>query len=460
MFSFMEVAWIISLIIISCSVDSVFAAIERKCANRIKEGPILLADNFPTDFSSQYINLLYSIPVGMFMNASVIIGEIYVHRNEPFSPTLGHHHNQKASMSTLPFASFFDWEYFHQYWSKYGLKLLEEHYYHGCELQNITTYHYPNKQNQQSLNGYLTRNTLLQSIIASSIPIPIPKDSIITLTNSHKLHGMYNFWAEPHLLQYMHQSIQPSPEMFEIFQHLIAFLPAHYYGAHLRVDSDLWWGKNVSTFKLTKEKAIGHLLTSSCYHDFLRANNKLLDLPALYVSSSFLNQYSTTSAVSNGRNSIVLHDRAKSIIQELLQAGFPMVLTLNDLLEKYFYSLNDDNNANNNANNMNTKSTNTKGHHHTNKRYAKFQYSHREIIKSTQGMDIFHFKRLTNEQLLYLDNLILRQANCFTSGHLSNEFSYLIQRQRQWDQNKFGSYESITENSFGPSYQYRDIFGL
>lgn len=376
----------------------------------------LKAESRPTGLCNQLFGIYSFIPVAMLLNASLIISDVFSrHSFENRWPI------PSSGWSKVPFSNIFDWEYFHNYWLRYGINTVEGKFYERC----LSVYYKSNYTLRQIVRRPeffpVNSDRILQMVHDSNISVPIPNRTILALSSQHGFITMFNFWSHLPLLKIVHESFQPAPTMQKYITSILNALPNNTVAVHLRLENDLW-GNDNAKFIDQLELALKHIHASSCFQAVSNdSTGRYIDPPPLYISSGIFKL--STSDILSANPHPKLRSKATKALQQLQIHGFNQLYFRDQQMISLFSNI-----TNNPA------------------------------IRDTIG-DPLLYSRFLPEEIAYIDLMVSRSAHCFINAHIGSSFSYFIDRMRYLDQGIPLGGDKINEENFGKSSFFK-FWGL
>jgi hypothetical protein len=447
----------------------------------------LMGETLEAPFAAQLHAIFSYAPVTFVFQTHLVVGDLVIHEMTNDTRLS----NDWFVTKKVPFSTFFDLNHFAWYWSQHGLKIISEKVHKNCfvvkkryddfaahgraaalnryvhDLVNIARIpeFYPYAADEFRKLFYYTNTTS-----NSTFSFPFPDHTIVRVKSRFSMVGLYSFWNNLPMLQYVINSLKPAAPIEKLSQALVQLLPPNFVGVHLRVDDEAFllvgsalesnrssvmpsssMGKKTENDQRVIRKIVQWIKKSSCLQRFFPSSSSSLSSSS---SSSGPLSLQTLFLSTNAKPGVKTERRrVKKILEELTNLGFQNVLTRKILYDKYSRKKVQ---VAGPVAVANVVGSGVSGLHHNSKEVANAVKAAASASASGTNMDLSLIKVLSAEQLSFVDLLVLRASHCFVPSLHPSMASYVVARYRRFDKNIWDKYEEVNQENYGHLYTYRD----
>jgi hypothetical protein len=438
-----------------------------------------MGETLEAPFAAQLHAIFSYAPVTFVFQTHLVVGDLVIHEMT---------NDTRVNIDwfvtkKVPFSTFFDLNHFAWYWSQHGLKIISEKVHKNCfivkkrfddyaahgraaalnryvhELVNITRIpeFYPYQADEFRKLFYYTNTTSNSTFL-----FPFSDHTIVRIKSRFSMVGLYSFWNNLPMLQYVINSLKPAAPIEKLSQALVQLLPPNFVGVHLRVDDEAFLlvgsalesnrssvmpnvGRKTENDQRVIRKIVQWIKSSSCLQRFFPSSSSSSRVhPTLSLQTLFLSTNAKPGVKTERR-------RVKKILEELTNLGFQDVFTRKILYDKYSRKKVQ-------VAGPSVAGGAVQGLHHNSKEVANAVKAAASASASgaTTNMDLSLIKILSAEQLSFVDLLVLRASHCFVPSLHPSMASYVVARYRRFDKNVWDKYEEVNQENYGHLYTYRD----
>lgn len=393
----------------------------------------LKGESAPVPFASQIFAVYSFAPVSFIFQTNLILGDLYSRKifsssTQPTVSAAGASElagASKGAMTAVAFSSFFDVRHFVAYWAKHKKAVITSQDSEICLAGNRTIV-----KIKRVPDFFPIQKSEFSSLLGlSKVKFPFQSNQTVVIDSPNKFVALYWFWNDLPMLQYVHTSLKPAPQIDRFVQAILKELPRGFVAIHVRLDSGSMAALANSSSAETKSTFVQHILDSHCLSEVAKFDNSFVDPPPIYLVTNAIGHHHhhhtggkkrPGASLSTGSLSSNADDKARLLMTELSSLGFHLIHTKTTLTELITMKL---------------------------------------LEKSFEGKpvggDANVFHRLLPEQLTYIDMLVSRASSCFIPSHIPTTFSYLVERFRKFDKNIYEPYENINNATYGSLSMYR-----
>lgn len=431
-------------------------------------------------FPLQLLAVYSYAPVCFVLKTNLLLGELYLTVNASVNPRDG-----SATRESVPFSSFFDHSHFIWYWNQHKLETIPTPMYKFCFERNsskLVQHKQIAIQRIPEFKSYKNHefNKLLEANKVKTFPFP--NHSLIKIEGKFKTIGFYNFWDQPSMLNYVHQSLKPAPAIAKFSDAVIQILSKPYFVIHLRLDEESFpssildhflQGKSKNKFgsiNIMEEMRKNPTLLSNSTGSTSSTNGKIIDddspdvgdvsssinpkfkffqfMNYFHHSSCFkdLQRIGETTFIDPPSIYLIIEDsstnsrkKLKLIIQQFSYMGFMNVYTRKSIIDQF------------------APSTSLNGKKSKKDKLKSFMMNpSADSFMSSVSTGIALHKLLAKEQFQYVDILLAKSSDCFIPSELPSFLSYLIKRLKALDAKATETYDSVNMQTYGGLFKYRD----